>query len=39
MNYALFGTPVEVMYGEYLGQLRKIKNEYDPDDFMGLAGG
>jgi len=38
VNYALFGTPVEVMYGENLGRLRKIKKKYDPDDVMGLAG-
>ncbi len=39
VNCALFGTPVEATYGEYLGRLRKIKKKYDPDDVMGLAGG
>jgi len=39
VNYALFGTPVEAMYGENLGRLRKIKKKYDPDHVMGLAGG
>jgi len=39
VNYASFGTPVEAMYGENLGRLRKIKKKYDPDHVMGLAGG
>jgi len=39
MNYALFGTSVEAMYGENLGRLHKIKKKYDPEDVMGLAGG
>jgi hypothetical protein len=39
VNYALFGTPVEKMYGEHLERLRWIRKEYDPEDVMGLAGG
>ena len=39
VNYALFGTPVERMYGENLERLRVIKRTYDPRDVMGLAGG
>ena len=39
VNYALFGTPLEAMYGEHLGRLREIKKKYDPEDVMGLAGG
>ena len=39
VNYALFGTPVERMYGGHLEWLRKIRKKYDPEDVMGLAGG
>lgn len=39
LNYALFGTPLELMYGEHLERLRDIKKKYDPEDVMGLAGG
>ena len=39
VNYALFGTPLEAMYGEHLERLREIKKKYDPEDVMGLAGG
>jgi len=39
VNYALFGTPVERMYGDNLERLRVIKRTYDPRDVMGLAGG
>jgi Berberine and berberine like len=38
VNYALFRTPLEVMYGEHLERLREIKKRYDPEDVMGLAG-
>jgi Berberine and berberine like len=38
-NYALFGTPLEEMYGQNLGRLREIRKEYDREDIMGLAGG
>jgi Berberine and berberine like len=39
VNYALFGTPLETMYGEHLERLREIREEYDPEDVMVLAGG
>ena len=38
-NYALFGTPLEEMYGQHLGRLREIRKKYDPENIMGLAGG
>jgi len=38
-NYALFGTPLEDMYGGNAGRLRKIKAAIDPEDVMGLTGG
>ncbi|KAI0293254.1 hypothetical protein BC826DRAFT_1105166 [Russula brevipes] len=39
VNYALFGTPLETMFGEHLERLREIRKKYDPEDVMGLAGG
>ncbi|KAH9997051.1 FAD-binding domain-containing protein [Russula vinacea] len=39
VNYALFGTPLERMYGKHLDRLRRIRKRYDPEDVMGLAGG
>jgi hypothetical protein len=39
VNYALFGTPLEGMYGENVDRLRKIRAAIDPEDVMGLAGG
>ena len=38
-NYALFGTPLEDMYGGNVERLRKIKVAIDPEDVMGLTGG
>jgi hypothetical protein len=38
-NYALFGTPLEDMYGRNVERLRKIKAAIDPEDVMGLTGG
>jgi hypothetical protein len=38
-NYALFGTPVEMLYGKNTDRLRKIKRQVDLSDVMGLAGG
>jgi hypothetical protein len=38
-NYALFGTPLEEVYGGHLERLREIRVKYDPEDVMGLAGG
>jgi Berberine and berberine like len=39
VNYALFGTPLERMYGGHLERLREIRQRYDPEDVMRLAGG
>ncbi|KAJ6519121.1 FAD dependent oxidoreductase, partial [Mycena sanguinolenta] len=38
-NYALFGTPVEDLYGQNFARLQEIKRSVDPFDVMGLAGG
>ncbi len=38
-NYALYGTPLEKMYGENVKRLRKIKKKYDPFHVMDLTGG
>jgi hypothetical protein len=38
-NYALFGTPLEDMYGRNVERLRKIRAAIDPEDVMGLTGG
>ncbi|KAI0260041.1 FAD-binding domain-containing protein [Gloeopeniophorella convolvens] len=39
VNYALFDTPLETMYGAGLPRLHSIKKSVDPDNVMGLAGG
>ena len=39
VNYALYGTPLEDMYGGNVERLQKIRAAVDPDDVMGLAGG
>ena len=39
LNHALFGTPLEDMYGGNVERLRKIRAAIDPEDVMGLAGG
>lgn len=39
VNYAISGTPVESIYGGNLPRLREIREKYDPEDVMGLAGG
>ena len=39
VNYAISGTPLDKMYGKHLERLREIRQEYDPEDVMGLAGG
>ncbi|KAI0262277.1 hypothetical protein BGY98DRAFT_1050297, partial [Russula aff. rugulosa BPL654] len=39
VNYALFGTPLEDMYGGNVERLRKIRAAIDPNDVMSLAGG
>ena len=38
-NYALFGTPLEDMYGGNVERLRKIRAAVDPEDVMSLTGG
>ncbi|KAF8267898.1 FAD-binding domain-containing protein [Lactarius quietus] len=38
-NYAISGTPLEKIYGGNLPRLRRIREIYDPEDVMGLAGG
>ena len=38
-NYALYGTPVEKMYGKNVARLREIKEKYDPFGVMDLTGG
>jgi hypothetical protein len=39
VNYALFDTPLEDMYGANVAKLRAIKAEIDPKRVMDLAGG
>jgi Berberine and berberine like len=38
-NYALFGTPLEDMYGGNVERLRQIRAAIDPEYVMNLAGG
>ncbi|KAH9957078.1 FAD-binding domain-containing protein [Russula dissimulans] len=38
-NYALFGTPVESLYGANVQRLRDIRSAVDPKGVMALAGG
>jgi hypothetical protein len=38
-NYALFGTPVEAVYGANLPRLKSIRSKVDPSNVMALAGG
>jgi len=38
-NGALFGTPVEDIYGANVPRLREIRKRVDPMDVMSLAGG
>jgi hypothetical protein len=38
-NYAIFGTPLEDIYGGKVERLRDIREAIDPEDVMGLAGG
>ncbi|KAH9025506.1 hypothetical protein EDB85DRAFT_1869531, partial [Lactarius pseudohatsudake] len=39
VNYAMFGTPLEEIYGHNVPLLRRIRAAIDPKDVMGLAGG
>ncbi|KAH8989201.1 FAD dependent oxidoreductase [Lactarius hatsudake] len=39
VNYALFDTPLEDIYGQNVPRLRRIRAAIDPGDVMGLAGG
>ena len=39
VNFALFGTPLEDIYGGNLPKLRRIKAKIDPERVMDLAGG
>jgi hypothetical protein len=39
VNYALFDTPLENMYGRNLARLHRIKDKIDPERVMDLAGG
>jgi hypothetical protein len=39
VNYALYDTPLEDIYGNNEDRLRRIKAAIDPEDVMGLAGG
>jgi len=38
-NYALFGTPVDRLYGTNLNRLSAIRSSVDPNGVMALAGG
>ena len=38
-NYALFGTPVQALYGTNLPRLKSIRSKVDPSNVMALAGG
>ena len=39
VNFALYGTPLEDIYGGNVDRLRKIRAAIDPEGVMGLAGG
>ena len=39
VNYALFDTPLQDMYGGNVDRLHNIKEAIDPDNVMGLTGG
>lgn len=38
-NYAIYDTPLEMIYGANLPRLRSLRQCVDPDNIMGLAGG
>jgi hypothetical protein len=39
VNYTLYGTPLEDIYGGNVHRLCSIKARIDPEDVMGLVGG
>lgn len=39
INYVLENTPLELLYGSNLPQLRTLKKSIDPNNIMGLTGG
>jgi hypothetical protein len=39
VNYALFGTPLEDIYGGNVERLRKVRAAIDPENVMDLTGG
>ncbi|KIY67237.1 FAD-binding domain-containing protein [Cylindrobasidium torrendii FP15055 ss-10] len=39
VNYALYDTKVEDIYGDNLGKMREVKKRVDPAGVMALAGG
>ncbi|KAI6120590.1 hypothetical protein EDD16DRAFT_1518683 [Pisolithus croceorrhizus] len=38
-NYAIFDTPLELIYGDNLPRLRSLQRQVDPEHVMGLTGG
>ena len=38
-NYAIFDTPLERMYGGNVARLAALREQYDPEGVMALAGG
>ncbi|KZT71943.1 FAD-binding domain-containing protein [Daedalea quercina L-15889] len=38
-NYALYGTSLSLIYGTALPEMEAVKETYDPQNVMGLAGG
>ena len=38
-NYALSGTPLELLYGENLPRLKQLSRKFDPQGLMTLTGG
>ena len=38
-NYAIYSTPLERIYGNNLQLMRTLKQQYDPENVMGAAGG
>ena len=38
-NYAIFSTPLEDMYGANVDRLKALRQTYDPQGIMALAGG